>query len=99
MALPLRALLGLFFLLFVIGGLLPDHVHAWRTAHPHHLRRGHGQNALIHKHHRPKFKPGPWINAHATFYEGGSGTFGMNYEILEPYKLTGEKKKKTWLGC
>ena len=23
-------------------------------------------------------QPGPWMQAHATFYEGGSGTFGMN---------------------
>ncbi|GKV46345.1 hypothetical protein SLEP1_g53332 [Rubroshorea leprosula] len=28
------------------------------------------------KHHRKPFKPGPWKQAHATFYEGGSGTFG-----------------------
>ncbi|KAI4365627.1 hypothetical protein MLD38_021593 [Melastoma candidum] len=25
---------------------------------------------------RPRFQPGPWKQAHATFYEGGSGTFG-----------------------
>ncbi|KAJ0099788.1 hypothetical protein Patl1_21039 [Pistacia atlantica] len=28
------------------------------------------------KHHRSTFKPGPWQNSHATFYEGHSGTFG-----------------------
>ncbi|XP_021817303.1 expansin-A9-like isoform X2 [Prunus avium] len=27
-------------------------------------------------HHRPRFTAGPWKQAHATFYEGGSGTFG-----------------------
>ncbi|TXG58420.1 hypothetical protein EZV62_016249 [Acer yangbiense] len=26
--------------------------------------------------HRPNFKPGPWKQAHATFYEGHTGTFG-----------------------
>ncbi|PKI57632.1 hypothetical protein CRG98_021960 [Punica granatum] len=28
------------------------------------------------QHHRPKFQPGPWKQAFATFYQGGSGTFG-----------------------
>ncbi|KAI5355570.1 hypothetical protein L3X38_008465 [Prunus dulcis] len=27
-------------------------------------------------HRRPRFTAGPWKQAHATFYEGGSGTFG-----------------------
>ncbi|PON48999.1 Expansin [Parasponia andersonii] len=76
MALPLRALLGFLFLLLVAGGLLPDHVQAWETGHRGNGRSGHGRNPPVHKHHRPKFKPGPWINAHATFYDGGSGTFG-----------------------
>ena len=30
------------------------------------------------RHYKPKFQPGPWKEAHATFYEGGSGTFGMD---------------------
>ncbi|KAF9665076.1 hypothetical protein SADUNF_Sadunf16G0084500 [Salix dunnii] len=32
--------------------------------------------------HIPKFQPAPWKQAHATFYEGGSGTFGgaCNYK-------------------
>lgn len=28
------------------------------------------------EHHRPKFKPGPWKQAYATFYQGGSQSFG-----------------------
>ncbi|XVE96574.1 hypothetical protein REPUB_Repub02eG0234500 [Reevesia pubescens] len=34
---------------------------------------------------RPPFKPGPWNQAHATFYEGGSGTFvgACGYEDVE----------------
>lgn len=35
-------------------------------------------HVVAHHHHRPKFAPGAWKHAHATFYEGGSGTFGMN---------------------
>ncbi|KAL5546054.1 hypothetical protein UlMin_005741 [Ulmus minor] len=83
MALPLRALLGLLLLLVLV---LSDYVNAnlhlrngQRVAHHHHTgrgQRGHGKLALHLKHHRPKFKPGPWTHAHATFYEGGSGTFG-----------------------
>ncbi|KAM2891303.1 hypothetical protein COP2_009615 [Malus domestica] len=30
----------------------------------------------LHVHHKPRFTAGPWKQAHATFYEGGSGTFG-----------------------
>lgn len=40
---------------------------------------GHDIHVVAHNHHhRPKFAPGAWKHAHATFYEGGSGTFGMN---------------------
>lgn len=40
---------------------------------------GHDIHVVSHNHHhRPKFAPGAWKHAHATFYEGGSGTFGMN---------------------
>lgn len=72
MALPLRALLVLIFVVF--AGFL-DHVDAWgRRKQPVRYRRP----VLPRKHHRPNFKPGPWTPAHATFYEGGSGTFGTN---------------------
>ena len=61
--LPLQALLGSL-LLFLL--LLPDHVHVFAAlgAEEEHDKVG------------PRFKPSPWKRAHATFYEGGSGTFG-----------------------
>ncbi|CAK9320116.1 unnamed protein product [Citrullus colocynthis] len=48
-------------------------------------RRQLGGAQFIKKHHRPPFKPGPWKHAHATFYEGGSGTFGgaCGYDDVE----------------
>jgi len=75
MALPLRALLGLLLLVLVVVVALPDHVRAWRVPHRH-VGRGRGRFPPPRKHHRPNFRPGPWTPAHATFYEGGSGTFG-----------------------
>ncbi|XP_061352607.1 expansin-A9-like [Gastrolobium bilobum] len=66
MAFPLGAFLTSS-LLFLIALPIPE-VHANIVG---------GRNkALTPKHHRPKFRPGPWKQAHATFYEGGSGTFG-----------------------
>ncbi|GAV71096.1 Pollen_allerg_1 domain-containing protein/DPBB_1 domain-containing protein, partial [Cephalotus follicularis] len=52
----------------------------------------HGNLVVPHKHgHRPNFKPGPWKQAHATFYDGGSGSFGgaCGYEdvVQEGYGL------------
>lgn len=29
------------------------------------------------KHPKPKFMPGPWKKAHATFYQGNDASFGM----------------------
>ncbi|KAK3406267.1 hypothetical protein EUGRSUZ_K02434 [Eucalyptus grandis] len=52
---------------------------AGNRMHYHHPRRAHVHSGNHHspaKHNRPKFAPGPWKQAHATFYEGGSGTFG-----------------------
>ncbi|KAL6273626.1 hypothetical protein ACE6H2_024318 [Prunus campanulata] len=52
---------------------------------------GHDIHVVAHNHHRPKFAPGAWKHAHATFYEGGSGTFGgaCGYEdvVKEGYGL------------
>ncbi|KAI3441456.1 Expansin [Psidium guajava] len=50
------------------------HYHHHRGAHAHPINR-HTPSSHA-KHHRPRFTPGPWKQAHATFYEGGSGTFG-----------------------
>ncbi|EEF42862.1 expansin-A4 [Ricinus communis] len=74
MALPLRALSAtLLSLLLAIA--LADYCHAHSV---HHAigRHGHHFKSPTLKHHRPKFKPGPWIKAHATFYDGSSTSFG-----------------------
>ncbi|XVE61628.1 hypothetical protein DITRI_Ditri06bG0055800 [Diplodiscus trichospermus] len=49
------------------------------------VRRVGGVVSPKNKPRRPPFKPGPWNQAHATFYEGGSGTFGgaCGYEDVE----------------
>ena len=56
---------------------LADYCHA----NIHSVSHAIGRQGLAHdvphvKHHRPKFKPGPWIKAHATFYDGGPTSFG-----------------------
>lgn len=71
-----------FFLLFhVLALLLNVHVQA-----ENHINN---PTILMHpKHHKPAFKPGPWKNAHATFYgePDGSGTTRKeketNYNII-----------------
>ncbi|XP_057499735.1 expansin-A9-like [Actinidia eriantha] len=71
MALLLQSLLTLSLLLLVVVPI----VHA-RGNKIHPIWRGQKSPILHPKHHRPPFKPGPWKNAHATFYGGpdGSGT-------------------------
>ncbi|KAM1734354.1 hypothetical protein ACFX11_019847 [Malus domestica] len=54
--------------------LLPDHVIT--TANLARL-------GLHRKHHKPRFTAGPWKCARATFYGGGSGTFGTKIDILQ----------------
>ncbi|KAJ1418922.1 RlpA-like protein, double-psi beta-barrel domain [Sesbania bispinosa] len=91
MAFPSEALVTLA-LLFLVAFPLPD-VHAnasssWRYA-AHNIV---GNNKVVTPNrHRPKFTAGPWKQAHATFYEGGSGTFGgaCGYEdvVKEGYGL------------
>lgn len=74
MALPLGALVTSSLLLFLVAFPLPD-VHA-----AHNIVVGGTRNKQLitpPKHNHPKFAPGPWKQAHATFYEGGSGTFGI----------------------
>ena len=62
MEFPLGALLTLS-MIFLVAFTLPNvHANVNRIPKPHHAH--------------PKFIPGPWKQAHATFYEGGSGTFG-----------------------
>ncbi|KAM2242457.1 hypothetical protein ACFX1S_009414 [Malus domestica] len=68
MTLPtLQALLGSFSVFLFV---LVDHVHV--------VAANRGRFGVHHpiKHHKPRFTAGPWKQAHATFYEGGSGTFG-----------------------
>ncbi|KAK4583075.1 hypothetical protein RGQ29_026024 [Quercus rubra] len=72
MALPLQVLSASLLLLIAV----PD---IYATVH-HGVHHAVGSRAhhriVLPKHHRPKFKPGPWKQAHATFYEGGPGSFG-----------------------
>ncbi|KAI4300357.1 hypothetical protein L6164_033745 [Bauhinia variegata] len=79
MPFPLRSLLGSIFLFFLTA--IPF-VHAsWK----HVALRGHGPLIKPEPHHRPKFVPGPLKQAHASFYEGGFGTFGgaCGYEDID----------------
>ncbi|KAL3569591.1 hypothetical protein D5086_029481 [Populus alba] len=48
----------------------------------HHAIGRQAHDIELPKRHKPKFQSGPWKEAHATFYEGGSGTFGgaCNYK-------------------
>ncbi|OVA17947.1 hypothetical protein BVC80_1835g350 [Macleaya cordata] len=85
-----RILLSALLLLFLT---LPASVRASSSRHVLKLGSGHYSNkprparnlvaadpveGLHAKHHKPKFRPGPWKNAHATFYgeADGSGTEG-----------------------
>ncbi|XP_061366758.1 expansin-A4-like [Gastrolobium bilobum] len=75
MAFPLEILL-----FFLIALPISD-VHAdiiispWRYEAYNNFEGGH-RVGVTRKHHRPKFSPSQWKEAHATFYEGNSGTFG-----------------------
>ncbi|RDX86523.1 Expansin-A9, partial [Mucuna pruriens] len=77
MAFPLGAIVTSS-LLFLVAFLLPN-VHAktsysWKHAANNMPQRRDKKEDLDRRH--PPFRPGPWKKAHATFYEGGSGTFG-----------------------
>ncbi|GMN53526.1 hypothetical protein TIFTF001_022665 [Ficus carica] len=80
MTVRLRALLGSLVLLVVeVARTNNSHVHAYvRQYHAAgHEKQGMRSRFINRKkHHRPKFKPGPWTPAHATFYGGGSDSFG-----------------------
>lgn len=79
MAFPLGALMTTTLLLFLVAFSLIPNVHATiRSSWGHAAHNMVGRDNKIvdlHKHH-PVFGPGPWRQAYATFYEGGSGTFG-----------------------
>ncbi|KAL5809604.1 hypothetical protein ACOSQ3_030295 [Xanthoceras sorbifolium] len=92
MASPLKVLSATLLLIALV--VLPDdceaHVQpAWRHYAARHAvgRRHHQPQMAIRKHHnhRPNFKPGPWKHARATFYQGGTGTFGgaCGYEDVD----------------
>ncbi|TKY62096.1 Expansin-A16 protein [Spatholobus suberectus] len=77
MAFPLGALVTTS-LLFLVAFPLPN-VHAKVSSswsHAAHNMAGRRNKIVDLEHHHPVFGPGPWKQAHATFYEGGSGTFG-----------------------
>ncbi|KAM7254742.1 hypothetical protein ACFE04_019983 [Oxalis oulophora] len=71
MALPLRIL----FVILLVKALVINECQAK------------GPTVVIQKHigHKPKFQASPWKRAHATFYEGGSGSFGgaCGYEDVD----------------
>ncbi|XP_061336380.1 expansin-A16-like, partial [Gastrolobium bilobum] len=52
-----------------------DIISPWRYEAYNNFEGGH-RVGVTRKHHRPKFSPSQWKEAHATFYEGNSGTFG-----------------------
>ncbi|OMO73720.1 Expansin [Corchorus olitorius] len=54
----------------------------------HHVLRRFGNVVVSPPHkHKPPFKPGPWKEAHATFYEGGAGTYGGACGYADVVKL------------
>ncbi|XP_027349160.1 expansin-A9-like [Abrus precatorius] len=92
MAFPLGALMtsSLFFLVaFALPNVHANISSSWRYAAHNNVGRDNKMVNLEHNH--PVFGPGPWRLAHATFYEGGSGTFGgaCGYEdvVKEGYGL------------
>lgn len=70
--------------LLLVLPVLPHYVHAseWKKVGYNAAVRGGARSDdklhVVARNHRPRFVNGPWKHAHATFYEGGSGTFGMN---------------------
>lgn len=67
-ALPIKTVS--FILLILASKLLECHANAQHALGRHY-------HSVVHtKHHKPKFKCGPWKKAHATFYEGNSASFG-----------------------
>ncbi|KAG8647172.1 expansin-A16-like [Manihot esculenta] len=88
MASPLGALSAMLLLLVVA---LAKNCEATAMHSAIHAVRRHGHKLKPIKRNKPKFKPGLWRKAHATFYEGGTGSFGgaCNYKdvVQQGYNL------------
>lgn len=87
MAFPSGALiLSSSLMLILVAFPVPDvHANSWRHAAPNVAGGGgniRNKAQASSKHHRPKFQPSPWKDAHATFYEGDSGSFGIYQHFL-----------------